>query len=60
MNSPMEKAFRTVRGALTRNDKTELACKKIWLERVIRDLPGTIWATLAIDGLAKVNEKLAA
>lgn len=56
----MEKAFANVRGALLRNDKTELACKKIWLERVIRDLPNTIWASLAEDGLALVNAKLIA
>jgi hypothetical protein len=55
----MENAFLTVRGALDRGDKTELLCKKIWLDRVIRDLPGTAWAWLAADGLFLVKAALA-
>jgi hypothetical protein len=57
---PMAKAFATVRGAIKRGNAIELRCKRIWLERVIRDLPGTIYADVAQDGLRLVNEKLPA
>jgi hypothetical protein len=56
---PMAKSFATVRGAIKRGNATELRCKKIWLERVIRDLTGTIYADVAQDGLKLVNERLA-
>ena len=55
----MAKAFATVRGAIKRGNPTELRCKRIWLERVIRDLPGTVFANEAEIGLLIVNEMLA-
>ena len=57
--SPMAKAFATVRGAIKRGNFTELRCKKIWLESVIRQLPGTVFADEAELGLRIVNEILA-
>jgi hypothetical protein len=58
--SPMAKAFATVRGAIKRGNVTELRCKRIWLESVIRQLPGTVFADEAEIGLRIINEKLAA
>ena len=58
MNNAMIKAFKQVNGALKRGNKTELKCKKIWLERICLDLPDTIWHVLAIEGLEKVNRSL--
>lgn len=58
--SGMEKAFRTVRGALERGDAVELRCKKIWLERVLHDLPSTTFAHQAEDALLLVNDALRA
>ena len=55
----MTKAFATVRGAIKRGDTTELRCKRIWLEAVIRELPGTVFAEDAEIGLRIVNEMLA-
>lgn len=57
--SPMAKAFSTVHGAIKRGNPTELRCKRIWLERVIRDLPGTVFSDEAEIGLRIVNEMLA-
>lgn len=54
----MAKAFATVRGAIKRGNVTELRCKRIWLESVIRQLPGTIFADEAEIGLRIVNEML--
>lgn len=55
----MIKAFATVRGAIKRGNVTELRCKRIWLESVIRQLPGTIYADEAAIGLRVVSEILA-
>lgn len=60
MNNTMTKAFKQVKGALNRENETELKCKKIWLKRVCSDLPGTIWHGLAIEALDLVNVKLRA
>lgn len=55
----MARAFANVRGALRRGVAAELRCKKVWLERVIRDLPATIFSQQAETGLRLVNEALA-
>ena len=59
MTTGMKKAFASVRGAIKRGDTTELKCKKIWLERVIKELPNTIFSQIAEQGLLQVNEILA-
>ena len=51
----MKKAFATVNGAIKRNDVVELKCKKIWLQNVIKMLPGTIYETEAKQGLEIVE-----
>jgi len=58
MNNAMIKAFKQLNGALKRGNKTELKCKKIWLERICLDLPDTIWHGLAMEGIEKVNRAL--
>ena len=60
MTNTMKKAFATVNGAIKRNDMVELKCKKIWLQNVIKMLPGTIYETEAKQGLEIVERLISA
>jgi hypothetical protein len=60
MANTMKKAFATVSGAIKRNDVVELKCKKIWLQNVIKLLPGTIYEVEANRGLEIVERLIAA
>lgn len=57
--SPMGKAFGTVRGALKRCEPTELRCKEIWLNGVLRDLADTVFSKEATQLLSQVKKALA-
>lgn len=58
--SGMDKAFSSVRGALRRGALTELRCKKLWLDRVIKDLPGTAHSVMAQSLLPNVEKAIEA
>lgn len=57
----LAKAFSSVRGALKRSNLSELRCKKIWLDRCLRDFPGTdiaAEATRLLPAVVKAIEKV--
>jgi hypothetical protein len=51
----MIEAFQSIAAAIEAGDVEVLRCKRIWLASVLRELPGTLWADLAGDGLAQVD-----